>query len=248
MNVSRFAIHAHSEWSNDGRWPLLTLARLFASLGYRGVLMSEHDRDFDEDRWVAYQQECGRASSSRFLVIPGIEYSSADNLIHVPTWGDLPFLGEGLDTTMMLREVRARGGVAVLAHPSRQAAWKTYREEWSRYLLGVEIWNLKYDGYAPSTDGIELWRQHPSLMPFAALDFHRARHIFPLAIEIRVNASLTRQSVQAALQEKECRSIAFRSPAETFTRGRRGQSLTELERWRNSVFRRVGRVVSKCHL
>ena len=243
-HIGRFAIHAHSEWSYDGRFRLRTLARVLASIGYRGVLMSEHDRGFDNDRWAAYQEECARASSATFLVIPGIEYSSPDNLIHVPTWGDLPFLGEGLDTTTMLHHVHAAGGIAVLAHPSRQAAWNSYRPEWSPYLLGVEIWNVKHDGYAPSAEGSDLWREHPSLMPFAALDFHTGRQIFPLALEIRVNARSTRENVQTALREKECRSIAFRSPAETFTRGRRSQTVVELERWRTRAFRHGEKVVN----
>lgn len=243
MNRARFAIHAHSEWSYDGRLRLRTLARVLAALGYRGVLMSEHDRGFDEDRWAAYQEACTRASSARFLVIPGIEYSSADNRIHVPAWGDLPFLGEGLDTTALLGAVNELGGAAVFAHPSRHEAWKTFRQEWSRHLLGVEIWNVKQDGYAPSADGIELWRQHPALMPFASLDFHTGRQIFPLALEIWLNGTLTRASVESALREKACRSLAFRSPVESFTQGRRREGVIELERGRHWVFRRVKRVV-----
>lgn len=242
MNSARFAIHAHSEWSYDGRLRLRTLARLLASLGYRGVLMSEHDRGFDDDRWVAYQEACVRASSASFLVVPGIEYSSLDNRIHVPAWGDLPFLGEGLDTTTMLGTVNTLGGVAVFAHPSRDAAWKMFCQEWSSCLLGVEIWNCKEDGYAPSAAGIELWRQHPALMPLAALDFHTGRHLFPLALEIRVSKTLTRESVYAALREKECRGLAFRSSVESFTDGWQRERVIELERCRKSLIRGVKRV------
>ncbi|MBV8988115.1 MAG: hypothetical protein JO372_06095 [Solirubrobacterales bacterium] len=220
------------------------MARVLASLGYRGVLMSEHDRGFDETRWAAYQEACARASSAAFLVVPGIEYSSADNRIHVPVWGELPFLGEELDTTAMLEAVHGYGGIAVFAHPSRQSAWEAFRDEWSSNLLGVEIWNVKEDGYAPSAEGIDLWHRHPGLVPFANLDFHTGRQLFPLALEIVTPRELTREAVHAALREKQCRSVAFfRSPAVSFTEGRRQQAAIKLEQCRYWMFRRVKRVV-----
>lgn len=243
MNPARFAIHAHSDWSYDGRFTLPTVARVLASLGYRGVLMSEHDRGFDAQRWAAYQEACARASTPRFLVVPGIEYSSADNVIHVPVWGELPFLGEELDTTALLEQVSPLGGVAVFAHPSRHAAWRRFRPEWARHLLGVEVWNVKEDGYAPSADGIELWRRYPALMPVASLDFHTPRQIFPLAVEISTNGTLTRGDVQAALREKQVRGLAFTSPVESFTQGGRRERAIALERCRAWGFRRVKRVV-----
>lgn len=243
MNLARFAIHAHSDWSYDGRFELRTLARLLASLGYRGVLMSEHDRGFDPQRWAAYQEACARVSTKRFLVVPGIEYSSADNLVHVPVWGELPFLGEALDTTAMLEQVGVLGGAAVLAHPSRHAACEKFQPQWAQHLLGVEIWNVKEDGYAPSADGVALWRRYPALMPVAALDFHTPRQTFPLAVELRISRTLTREAVQAALRNREFRALAFRSPAESFTQGRRRERAIALERCRTWLFRRVKRVV-----
>ena len=168
MKPARFAVHAHFDWSYDGWFPLPTVAGLLASLGYRGVLMSEHDRGFDEDRWGAYRDACARASSPTFLVVPGIEYSTPDNVIHVPVWGDLPFLGEGLETTTMLHGLAEHGGAAVLAHPSRLDAWERFDPEWTRHLLGLEVWNVKQDGYAPVPRGsncggaILVWCRSPT--------------------------------------------------------------------------------------
>jgi hypothetical protein len=243
MNAARFAAHAHSDWSYDGRFSLPAVARLLAALGYRGVLMSEHDRGFDEDRWAAYREACASASTPTFLVVPGIEYSSPDNVIHIPVWGDLPFLGEELETTALLQTVGELGGAAVFAHPSRLAAWQRFAPEWSRHLLGVEVWNVKQDGYAPSADGIELWRRYPALMPLADLDFHTVRHLFPLALEIGVPDRLTVRSVHTALRNQELRGLAFRSPVQSFTQGRPRQRAIAAERSRTWAFRRVKRVV-----
>lgn len=205
--------------------------------------MSEHDRGFDADRWGTYQEACARASSPRFLVVPGIEYSSADNVIHVPVWGGLPFLGEELDTTTMLEAVGEHGGAAVFAHPSRSEAWKRFRPEWMRHLLGVEVWNVKQDGYAPSAEGIELWLRHPELVAFADLDLHTGRHLFPLAMEIGATGALTRASVETALRTRQVRGLAYRASVESFTQGRRRQQATTLERWHQWAFHRVKRIV-----
>jgi hypothetical protein len=239
----RFAVHAHSDWSYDGRFGLPTVARILRALGYRGALMSEHDRGFDEARWLGYQEACARASSESFLLVPGIEYSSADNSVHVPTWGDLPFLGEELDTGAALQRIATLGGAAVFAHPSRHGAWRKFSPEWAPHLLGVEIWNVKQDGYAPSADGVDLWRRHPELVPFASLDFHTPRQIFPLAMEITVTGAITRAAVQAALEAKQVRGLAFTSPAERFVSGRGLEFARQLERSRYWAFRHVKRIV-----
>jgi hypothetical protein len=243
MSAARFAAHAHSDWSYDGRFGLPTVARLLASLGYRGVLMSEHDRGFDEDRWAAYREACAQASSSRFLVVPGIEYSSADNVVHVPVWGDIPFLGEGLDTADLLESVAEHGAAAVFAHPSRNGAWERFRPEWAPQLLGIEVWNVKEDGYAPSVKGIELWRAHPSLLPFADLDFHTPRQLFPLALEVRVRGGIDVDSVQAALMRRDVSGLAYRTPVRLFTEGRRLRRADALERGRYWAFRKLKRVI-----
>jgi hypothetical protein len=243
MSAARFAAHAHSDWSYDGWLPLPKVARLLASLGYRGVLMSEHDRGFDEDRWAAYRDACACASSPRFLVVPGIEYSSADNVVHVPVWGDIPFLGESLDTAALLESVGKHGAAAVFAHPSRNGAWERFQSEWVRHLLGIEIWNVKEDGYAPSVEGIELWRAHPELLPFADLDFHTPRQLFPLALEVRFEGPLTVDAVHDALRRRDVAGLAYRTPVHRFAEGRRRRRAEALERGRYWAFRKLKRVI-----
>src|ERR1044072_5927897 len=87
---------------------------------------------------------------------PGIEDSDPENRGHGLVWGPVPFLGEGLETATVLERAAYHGGAAVLAHPARRTAWKAFRDEWTPFLLGIEVWNRKYDGWAPSECAAEL--------------------------------------------------------------------------------------------
>ena len=77
----------------DGRWTLGQLAEAFADRHYQVVLTAEHDRTFDAVRWEQYRAACANASTDRVRIVPGIEYSDGENLVHVPVWGAEDFLG-----------------------------------------------------------------------------------------------------------------------------------------------------------
>ncbi len=86
-------------------------------------------------------------------------------------WGEIPFLGAGLPTTGTLRAAKAAGGIAVLAHPSRKRAWQSFEPQWGDQLLGIETWNRKYDGWAPSETAPGLFGTAGGAIPFVGLDF-----------------------------------------------------------------------------
>ena len=98
MTARVAACHVHSEWSYDAEWTLEELATEFSNQGCEIVLMSEHDRGWDQQRWSVYKEACREASSDHLLMVPGIEYSDPRNAIHVLVWGSEDFLGEGLET------------------------------------------------------------------------------------------------------------------------------------------------------
>jgi predicted metal-dependent phosphoesterase TrpH len=206
--VIKAACHVHSEWSYDGKWPLSKLVNQFGPRGYRVLLTTEHDRGFSERRLLEYRRACAHASSDQVLLIPGIEYSDANNVVHILVWGNVPCLGEGLATEEVLKGVKAANGIAVLAHPSRREAWKVYQQSWSDALLGIEIWNRKSDGWAPGRRAIPLLRR-TSLVPFVGLDFHTQRQFFPLAAELELELPVTEESVLTCLDHRRFRSTAF---------------------------------------
>jgi hypothetical protein len=213
--VIKAACHIHSEWSYDGKWSLPKLAAEFGRRGYRVLLMTEHDRGFTEARLLEYREACAQASTKELLIIPGLEYSDADNIVHILTWGLVHFLAEALPTFELLQRVEAAEGVAVFAHPSRKEAWKKFDPQWSSKLLGVEIWNRKTDGWAPSQTAVPLI-QGTSLLPFVGMDFHTQRQFFPLATQLEIQSPITETSVLECLKSRRCRATAWSMSLDEF--------------------------------
>ena len=228
----RVAAHVHSDWSYDGTWSLSKIATTFARLGYDAVLLAEHDRGFDADRWLEYRAACRDASTASLLLVPGLEYSDPANSVHVPVWGEMPFLGEGVDTGELLRRVEDTGAFAVLAHIGRRDAWRLIEPEWLLRVAGLELWNRKYDGYAPNAVALDLLRQHDDLVPFVSLDFHTARQLHPLAMTLQLAGDPTVERVFDALTIRRAVPTAFGIPALRLLDGPGWPALRALERTR----------------
>lgn len=228
------ACHVHSEWSYDGKWSLPALADEFGRRRYRVLMMTEHDRGFNEARRIEYRNACAEASSADLLVLPGIEYSDSTNTVHILVWGPVPFLGEGLPTNELLSAVKAANGVAVFAHPSRRDAWKKFDPSWSERLLGIEIWNRKTDGWAPSKTA-PLLLQGTSPLEFVGMDFHDRRQFFPLTMELELQSSLDEEAVIEALKNRRCCAKAFGAPLSQSWSGWRLTGLHAAENCRRSL-------------
>ena len=216
MKKIRAVLHVHSTWSCDGQWSLPALARLYGALGIHAVMMTEHDTGFDPIRFDAYRAACASASTSRCTLIPGIEYSSPDNNIHILTWGLQGFLAEHRPVTETLAAVRDQGGVAIFAHPIRRNAWRSFDLAWVPYLAGIELWNRKSDGISWGTEAWALL--HDTGLPaIVGQDFHKWRHLYPLTniVEIQhavLEASGLEHTLVSALQEGRIEPQAFRRP------------------------------------
>lgn len=233
----RSAVHVHSDWSHDGSWPLSRIASCFKRAGCNCVLTSEHDESFNNDRWQSYRKACIENSADDFLIVPGIEYSDRLNVVHVLVWGNVPFLGVGRETEELLREVKEFQGVAVMAHPSRKRAWQKYRSQWSPLLLGVEQWNRKVDGVAPSQEGISLLRQNTGLLPFVGLDFHRANQFFPLSMAWQLNGGLIEEEALNRLREKKSRAKVAGVSIDYFSKGTLYKAVKGIEHFRQCLRR-----------
>jgi hypothetical protein len=182
------AMHAHSKWSYDADWSLARIGRMFGRIGARAVMMTEHDTGFDAHRFADYVAECREASTPACRIIPGIEYSSPDNDIHILTWGLDRFLGEGRETLHTLRDVAEAGGVAVFAHPKRREVWRRFSADWVPYLAGIEVWNRKTDGLAPCREALSLVVE-TGLPAIVGVDFHRRQQIWPLLNRFRIGSA-----------------------------------------------------------
>jgi predicted metal-dependent phosphoesterase TrpH len=209
----RVVMHAHSTWSYDGRLPLDRIARLYGRLGADAVMMTEHDTGFDPSRFPEYRAACAAASTARCTLVPGIEYSSPDNDIHILTWGLDRFLAEHRPVNETLQQVRALGGVSVLAHPVRRKAWQRVEPGWFPLLDGIELWNRKSDGLSWGTEALALIAQS-GLPASVGHDFHRLRQIWPL--HQRFDRPRAEQGLEAALvaaiQQGLSQPMAFGRP------------------------------------
>jgi hypothetical protein len=228
--VIRAATHVHTDWSYDGSWDLEALAVELKRRGYGAVLTAEHDRGFDQRRWERYREACAAAAAAAGITIcPGIEYSDRDNVVHIPVWGgDLPFLGEGRDSAELIAAAADEGAIAILAHPARHEAWRRLGTSSLEALGGVEVWNRKYDGWAPGQVGKELAAAY-SLAPFFGLDFHTKRQFFPLAMRIEAEAGAADAELVGALLEGRGRPLAFGGDGSRFLRGRGGGAVRAAE-------------------
>ncbi len=235
MTRLKVAAHVHSSWSYDAEWSLSEIAKAFRKRRYDVVLMSEHDRSFDQGRWEAYEEACREASSGSITLIPGIEYEDGDSVVHTPVWGEnVPFLGAGLSTLDLLRAAQNEGAVAVLAHPWRRNAISRYEPEWAPLLSAVEIWNRKYDGIAPSREAARLAAE-ADLQPFVALDFHTSRQFFPLAMSVELDEQPSAGPLAEAIR-KGCFEPQFLGfSALRFTGGLEGATLRALDAARRGI-------------
>jgi len=237
MNRIKVAAHVHSEWSHDASWTLPDLARFFRRRGFDAVLMSEHDDGFDAERWTDFRRACAAASLPGLLLVPGIEYADTDNVVHIPVWGELPFLGSGLGTGSLLRRAREEGGFSVFAHPWRRDAWRR-ADEWLADLSAIEIWNRKYDGWAPRAEAVAFARRH-MLAPFVSLDFHTRRQYFPLGLTMEIDGPATRESVYAGLSSGRFKPTFLGATAMAFTQGFAASALSAIESARRYSARKV---------
>lgn len=181
----RLAPHVHSDWSYDGRWSLERIATAFARRGYGAVLLCEHCRTFDRDRWRRHVDACRIASDGGATLVPGIEYADPDNVVHLPVWGLDDFVGAEVPTEAVLERLRDAGDTfAVLAHPARRDAWRRFAPAWAEALQAVETWNRKTDGIVPAAGPTLQPALDAGLAPTLALDFHGPRQWMPFAIEL----------------------------------------------------------------
>jgi hypothetical protein len=202
------ACHVHSNLSYDGSYTLEALSDKFSRAGYRVVLITEHDRGFSPERLCQLRQLCDAASTKDLLMIPGIEYSDASNQVHILVWGEVPFLGENLPTGETLRRVKEAGGVAVLAHPFRKNAWQCFEPNWGEALAGIEVWNRKYDGWAPNRIAQDLQRSVGAI-PFVGLDFHTQKQFFPLAMAMDIDSTVTERAVLDCIRARRVNPRVF---------------------------------------
>lgn len=252
MKDLRLAPHVHSAASDDSDWALDRLAATLRRAGFHGALVCDHDRALDPDSWKALQDACDRVGDTAdFLLVPGVEYQDAEHVVHLPVYGRAPFYGRSPHLPDVVHASRADGGAAVFAHPGRRDAWRQLERDWVSEVAAIEVWNRKYDGLQPNTVALA-YATAKGITPFAALDWHGPRQLFPLALRVRDpgsgdNKSRSRSVVDAILA-REVRTTVLNRDITQWSSGLPARALgraEEVRKWAaphiRTVERRLGR-------
>ena len=111
-------LHNHTLHSPDSRVRPKDLVEAATRAGLGGVAVTDHNA-------VSGIAEAEAAADASFLVLPGIEISTADG--HVLAYGIRELIPRNLSVTETIEQIEALGGVAVAAHPYR--FWSGLGEE-----------------------------------------------------------------------------------------------------------------------
>lgn len=236
-------LHCHSAWSYDGDWPLEKIARVFGMMGYDAVMMTEHDGGFkegqscfDKVQFAEYRAACAEASTSKCTLIPGIEYSSPENDIHILTWGLTEFVGKHRPVMQTLKAVQDHDGVAVFAHPVRRDAWRQFSSDWVPYLAAIEIWNRKSDGLTFGREALRLCAE-TGLSATVGTDFHRRKQLYPLTNRFEIADNNLETELVAAIAQGRQTPCAFGKPVASANGNFRRDPHDRLEAVRKGVLK-----------
>jgi predicted metal-dependent phosphoesterase TrpH len=204
----RVLLHNHSTWS-DGQLSLNEVVRVGERFGASAIAMSEHDFDFTSQKWSDYIEACRLASTKSCVIIPGIEYSSPDDDVHVVTVGAEGYFGARRDLTETLAAVHAEGGANILAHPRRRDCFGKITPELLHHIDAIEIWNRKVDGLLPVRSYFDFAKTY-SLAITVGMDLHTWRQIFPMwNIVIAHTGPLDGKFVAGALRDRTITPACF---------------------------------------
>jgi predicted metal-dependent phosphoesterase TrpH len=194
------AFHLHSTFS-DGEFTLAELRELYLAVGCRLACITDHADSIDAVKIRSYLEECDRLSDARFRFLPGLEFT-CERKMHVLGYGMTKLLTTR-NPEQVIREIRASGGIAVIAHPKDEAF--DWIESFADLPDGIEAWNTKYDGrYAPRPGTFQLVRRlrqrKPDLLAFYGQDLHWKKQYRGIFIELGCD-SPEPQNVLLALRQ-----------------------------------------------
>lgn len=101
-------LHVHTTHSHDGLCTVARAVEAARAKGLSGIAITDHDS-------IAGYSEAKKFSNDGFLVIPGVEVSSADG--HIIGLGINELIPRSLPAKETVKLITDQGGIAVAAHP-----------------------------------------------------------------------------------------------------------------------------------
>lgn len=101
-------LHVHTKYSHDGLCTVERAVEVARAKGLSGIAITDHDT-------IAGHEDAKKLSKDGFLIIPGLEISSADG--HIIGLGVSELIPKNLPADETVDLIRKQGGVAIAAHP-----------------------------------------------------------------------------------------------------------------------------------
>jgi len=120
--IMKFDMHCHTkEGSIDAKVDMESYVRKLVSLGYDGMLVTDHNSYRGYDQWEKLRTQMMAAAGKPFVVLRGIEYDTRDAghmLVVLPEKVRTRMLeARGLKGRQLIRRVHELGGIVGPAHP-----------------------------------------------------------------------------------------------------------------------------------
>lgn len=104
----RLDLHVHTSHSYDGHCGVGDIAKVAKKVRLDGIAITDHDS-------IDAHTEAEKFSTRDFVIIPGIEVSSADG--HILGLGIRELVPRKLSATETVTRIKEQGGIAIAAHP-----------------------------------------------------------------------------------------------------------------------------------
>lgn len=190
--LHRFDLHVHSFFSKDACNSPEDLIAAAQKRGLSGIAITDHDS------CEAHEYLKGRTLPEGFLVIPGVEVSTAEG--HMLCIGaTLPYL-KGRPAVEVFQAITQAGGVAIPAHPYDQ--WRAgIREEVLDVLPleAIEVFNAAVTSKRSNEKALA-YAQRRGLSMTAASDAHHSSAVGVSSTEFELS-ELTIPAVLAAIRK-----------------------------------------------
>jgi hypothetical protein len=236
-------IHVHSEFSRDGLLSVADLADFARESRFRFVGITDHAEDLEPEDRKSLRRQCEENSDDACVMIPGLEFC-CDGDVHILGLGITGDLS-GPDPVALAAQIREAGGVAILAHPSRNG----YQcpQELYRVLSGVEVWNAAYDGrFVPPLANLRLLQEarttHPAVAAFGGADLHALYQPPGVVVQLRLNSG-TSVDAGIILQELESGNFTIRGKYLRFDGQKRPHPLSRFPLWAFRKLYEVSRAI-----
>jgi len=170
--IVRGVFHCHTEVSKDATLTHEDLAAFAREQGFGFVLLGEHRDRMTEDEVREAAARCDALSTEDLLLVPGQEQEVPAPLkFHIVGIGVRePILAT--EPIAIVDEIRAAGGVSVLAHPTRYRTHPAPADLLDA-VDGIEVFNLRYDGRHGAREEVRaLLETRPETLAIAGFDAH----------------------------------------------------------------------------